>query len=286
MLQTRWPVFLCVAVLAGSFAAGLSLMGSASPPEREEAGPPPPPPGASPEPKPADEAKAGPAPQQLADQAPKQAPPAPPPAPRPQPKKAPLAFGAMAEDDRAVGQRVTWVARPISSSSDGDGTLHVFFGKGPRGEYTFGSVFVVKEPVPYAESPLRRALKDVGDRYMEERHQEFREKQRLRDEERDRQNEELRKATEELRKGNRQAMRKLAEQSRKRLAESRDPQKAADRRAKAQGNRPQPAPLLVTVTGTVSRFDALFLVGHGQSPSVPVLRDVTLTPHPQAAEKR
>jgi hypothetical protein len=140
--------------------------------------------------------------------------------------------------------------------------------------------------VPYAESPLRRALKGLQDRYTEGRHQEFREKQRLRAEERDRQNEELRKATEELRKGNREAMRKLAEQNRKRLAESRDPQKLAERRAKAQGKSSQPPPILVTLTGTVTRFDALLLIGHGQSSSVPVLRDVTITPYPQAAEKR
>jgi hypothetical protein len=284
-LQTRWPVFLCVALLAGSFAAGLALMGSASTADREEATSPAPP-GANPEPKAAGEAKAEQAPPQLADQGPGQAPPAPPPPPRPEPKKRPLAFGEMSEADRVVGQRVTWVARPISSNSDGGGTQHVFFGKGTRGEFSFGSVFLVKEAVPYAESPLRRALKDLRDRYVEGRHQEFRDKQRLRAEERDRQNEELRKATEELRKGNPQAMRKRAEESRKRLAESRDPDKIAERRAKAQGNRSQTPPILVTVTGTITRFDALILLGHGQSSSVPVLRDVTVAPYPQPAEKR
>jgi hypothetical protein len=186
----------------------------------------------------------------------------------------------MSEPDKVVGQRVTWVARPVSSNSDGGGAQHVFFGKGPEGEFTFGHVFLVAESVPYTESPIRRALDDLGQRYLEGRRQERREKERLRTEERDRQIEELRKATEELRKGNREAIRKSVEESRKRLAESRKPETIAERRAKAKGKGPQPPPILVTVTGTITRFDTLLLLGHGKSHDVPVLRNVTVTANP------
>jgi hypothetical protein len=131
--------------------------------------------------------------------------------------------------------------------------------------------------VPYTQSPVRRVLDDLRDRYLERAHQEFREKQRLRDEERERQ-------IEELRKGGREAIRKSVAESRKRLKESRNPEKIAERRAKAKG--PHPPPILVIVTGTITRFDTLILLGHGRRSSVPVLRDVTITPTPQAVEKR
>jgi hypothetical protein len=136
--------------------------------------------------------------------------------------------------------------------------------------------------VPYAQSPVRRVLNDLRARYQEGRHQELREKQQLRDEERNRQNEQLRKATEQLRRGSAEGVRKSIEDSRKRTAEFQ--QEMAERRAKAKG--PQPPPILVTVTGTVARFDTLILIGYGQSNSVPVLRDVTVAPYPQPVPKR
>jgi hypothetical protein len=257
----------------------LALMAPSSAADREEASPLPPPPRDNPEPKAAGEAKA---PQQAADQAPQQAPAAPMPLPKPEPKKNPLAFGVMAEADKVVGRRVTWVAQPMSSGSDGGGSQHVFFAKGPKAEFSFGYVFLVKESAPYAQSPVRRTLDDLQARYLEGRHQEFRDKQRLREEERNRQIEQTRKATEQLRRGSAEGIRKSIEDSRRRTAEFQ--KERADRRAKAKG--PHPPPILVTVTGTVARFDTLFLIGYGQSSSVPVLRNVTVVPYPQAAEKR
>jgi hypothetical protein len=248
-------------------------MGPSAGANREEASPPPPPAGEKHEPKAAGEAKAEQAPQQVADQGPKPVPAGPKPAAKPGPKKRPLAFGEMSEADKVVGQHVTWVARPVSSNSDGGGAQHVFFGKGPEGEFTFGNVFLAAESVPYAESPIRRALDEFRDRYLEGRRQERREKDRLRAEERNRQ-------IEELRKGGREAIRKSVEESRKRLAESRKPETIAERRAKAKGKGPQPPPILVTVTGTITRFDTLLLLGHGKSHDVPVLRNVTITANP------
>jgi hypothetical protein len=280
-LGTLGAAFLCVALLAGAFAGGLAFMARSSTADREEASPPPPPTDKH-EPKAAGEPKAEQGPQQVADQAPKQAPAAPKPLPKPEPKKNPLAFGVMAEADKVVGQRVTWVARPVSSNSDGGGAQHVFFGKGPTGEFSFGHVFLVKESVPYAQSPVRGVLNDLRARYTEGRHQEFREKQQLREEERNRQNEAQRQALAELRKGRPDAFRKNMEESRKRREEL--VKESAERRAKAKG--PHAPPILVTVTGTIARFDALILLGHGQSNSVPVLRDVTIAPYPQPAQKR
>ncbi len=279
---TLGPAFLCVVLLGGAFAGGLAFLGSSSGTSREEASPPPPPASDKPEPKAAGEPKAEPAPQQVAEQAPKQAPAAPKALPKPEPKKKPLAFGEMAEADRGVGQRVTWVARPVASNSDGGGAQHVFFGKGPNGEYSFGNVFLVKESVPYAQSPVRGVLDDLQARYLEGQHQEFREQQRLREEERNRQNEQLRKANEQLRRGNRDAIRKSIEESRKRTAEF--VKERTER--KGRGKVPQAPPILVTVTGTIASIDTLILLGHGQSNSVPVLRNVTIAPYPQPVQKR
>ncbi len=267
-LGTLGTAFLCVTLLAGAFAGGLAFLAPSAGPAREEASTAPSPPRDNHEPKPADETKA---PQQAADEAPKPAPALATPAPRPEPKKSPLAFGVMAQADKVVGQRVTWIAQPISSSSAG----HVFFAKGPKGEFSFGQVFLVKESVG-------RIIDDLEARYHERHRQASREKRRLREEERNRQIEQTRKATEQLRGGNAAGVRKSIEDSRKRTAEF--VKERAER--KARGKVPQAPPILVTVTGTVARMDTLLLIGYGQSNSVPVLRDVTVVPYAQATEKR
>jgi hypothetical protein len=204
----------------------------------------------------------------------------------------------VAESDKSVGQIVTWVGQPITSQGEGGGTQHVFFGKGPDGAFSFDSVFIAEESEPPGRSPGGRVLDEAFARYMEERHRQHEEENLRRNEEMKRRGEELRKEHEkrveelrrtgklEVRGVTKEDVRKHREENRKRAEEARKPENVEAAKARVRGKGASPAPVFVTVTGTIVRFDTLVLLGHGTRHDVPVLRGVKITADPQAAADR
>jgi hypothetical protein len=272
-LPTLLSLFLCAALLAGSFAAGLILLHPAPGAANQEAGANPSPAEAPPEPKSADPVKAGPVPQRAARQGVKQAAEGLNPLLRPQPSGRQLNFMEAAKIQEDVGRRVSWLCQAVHSEPRGGGTQHIFFGQDSTGEFSFAAVFVAEESAPYEESPVRTLLDGLRERYMQERRKQHQEEYLRRAEARKRE-------MDEVRKGGAAATRKQIEVIRKRVEEASQPDKIAEILAKHKKKGAGQFPINVTVTGTINRFETLILLGAGEAYCVPVLSDVKVAAAP------
>jgi hypothetical protein len=170
-LQRLGLPLLCVALLAGSFAAGFAFLHSPSradpkeviarPPESSDGGQ-------------AIGAGEGKAEQEARDQDPKEAPKKKTADAKP---RKPLTRAEVAnEGSFYVGERVTWVAEWKLTQSTliakKEGTQHVFDGQGPQGEFSFDFPFIAEEPTPVKQSPGRNVIQELVKRVMEERHKD------------------------------------------------------------------------------------------------------------------
>jgi hypothetical protein len=272
-LSTLISVFLCLVLLAGSFAAGLILLHPAPGANNQQAGANPPPANENPEPKTADPVKTEPVSQRVARQDAKQTAEGPNPLLRPKPSGRQLNFMEAAKIQEDVGRRVSWLCQAVHSEPRGGGTQHIFFGKDSTGEFSFAAVFVAEEPTPYDESPVRTLLDGLSERYMQERRKQ-------REEEGLRRMEARKRESDEVRKGGAAATRKQIEVIRKRVEEASQPDKIAEILAKHKKKGAGQLPINVTVTGTINRFETLILLGAGEAYCVPVLSDVKVVAAP------
>jgi hypothetical protein len=165
--QKLLPALLCVALLAGSFAAGFAFLHSSTraDPNEETARPS----------KSDSIGKAmgddeGKAEQESRDQDPKEVPKKKPADAKP---RKPLTRAEVSnEGSFYVGERVVWVAQWTLTHStlinQKEGTQYIFNGQGPDGEFTFDFPIIGEEPTPIKQSPNERVIQDLVRRVLDE----------------------------------------------------------------------------------------------------------------------